>query len=199
MVGRVQFEQIRSQRDVRVRTFSYIHTRIHTYTHTRMHARTHSDVKVGRKEWWWWHSRNSGKGSRNYSSSAQFFSSSESGNQFAHTKFHLAPLVRASHLHAADAGSIPRCGKGFFSLPESSFSVDSLTGVRAPPCAMACIYICAHVKDLVVHVRVWWIKETLKHSACTVGRVARLCCSGLFPGKATRISHGRNPIGTIQL
>ena len=42
--------------------------------------------------------------------------------------------------------------------------------------------------------------ETLKHPACTVGWVARLCRTQLvFPGKATRISHGRNPNGTMQL
>ena len=67
-------------------------------------------------------------------------------------------------------------------------------GVGTPPCAIACIYVCAHVKDPVVHVRVWWITETLKHPACTGGWVA-----GFPPGKATRISHGRNPYGTIQL
>ena len=48
-------------------------------------------------------------------------------------------------------------------------------GVRTPPCTIACIYICAHVKDPVVHVRVLWIMKTLKHPACTVGWVARLC------------------------
>ena len=36
-------------------------------------------------------------------------------------------------------------------------------------------------KDSVVHVRVWWIMETLKHPARTVGWVAQLCCSWLFP------------------
>ena len=41
----------------------------------------------------------------------------------------VAQLVRASDRHAADAGSIPQCGKGFF-LPESTFSTDSLTCVR---------------------------------------------------------------------
>ena len=35
--------------------------------------------------------------------------------------------------------------------------------------------------------------ETLKHPACTVGWVARLCRSWLFPGKATRIFPGSNP------
>ena len=66
-------------------------------------------------------------------------------------------------------------------------------GVRTPPCAIACINICGHVKDPVVHVRVRCIMETLKHPACTVGWVAQLRCSWLFLGKATRISLGRNP------
>ena len=48
------------------------------------------------------------------------------------------------------------------------------------PCAIACVYICMHVKDPVVHVRVRWIMETLKHPACTVGWVARLCCGYHF-------------------
>ena len=57
-------------------------------------------------------------------------------------------------------------------------------GVRTLPCAIACFKLCAHVKDLVDHVRVRWIMETLKHSACTVGWVARLCRSWLSPGKS---------------
>ena len=68
-----------------------------------------------------------------------------------------------------------------------------------PPCAIVCIYICAHVKDPVVHVRVRWIMETLKHPAYNAAWVARLCRSWISPWKATRISHGRNPTGTIQL
>ena len=72
-------------------------------------------------------------------------------------------------------------------------------GVRKAACAIACIYICAHVKDHVVHVRVRWIVETLKHPACTVGWTTRLCRSWLSPGKATRIFYGRNSTGTIQL
>ena len=55
------------------------------------------------------------------------------------------------------------------------------SGVHTPPCAIACINICAHVKDPIVHFRVWWIMETLKHPACTVGLVAQLCCSCLPP------------------
>ena len=54
---------------------------------------------------------------------------------------------------------------------------------------------CTHVKDPVVHVRVRWIMETLEHPTCTAGWIARLCRSWLSSGKATRISHGRNPKG----
>ena len=83
--------------------------------------------------------------------------------------------------------------------PRVEFQCRLSYGVRTPPCAIACINICAHVKDHVVHVRVRWSTETLKHPACTVGWVARLCPSWLSPGKATRIPHGRNPNGTVQL
>ena len=109
-------------------------------------------------------------------------------------------IGRASDRHAADAGSIRRCGKGFFS--QSQLSVQTLLRCPHPPpspCAIACINICAHVKDPRVHVKVRGITETLKHPAHTVGRVARLCRIWLSPGKATRISHGRNPVGTIRL
>ena len=39
----------------------------------------------------------------------------------------VAQLVRASDRHATDAGSIQRCGKDFFFLPQLTFSADSLT------------------------------------------------------------------------
>ena len=39
----------------------------------------------------------------------------------------VAQLVRASHRHVADAGSIPRCGKGFFS--HNQLSVQTLLRV----------------------------------------------------------------------
>ena len=58
--------------------------------------------------------------------------------------------------------------QGIF-LPEPTFSVDSLMCVRIPLCAITCINICVHITDPVVHVRVQWIMETLKHPACTVG------------------------------
>ena len=90
----------------------------------------------------------------------------------------------------------PGAARDFFS--QRQLSVRLSYGVRTPPCAIACINICAPVKDYVVHVGVRWIVKTLKHPACTVGQVARLCCSWLSQGKATRISDGKNPNGAIQ-
>ena len=45
-------------------------------------------------------------------------------------------LGRMSDRHAAEAGAIPRCGKGFFShfLPESTFSADSDKYPYTPAC-----------------------------------------------------------------
>ena len=63
---------------------------------------------------------------------------------------------RPSDQHAANAGSIPQ--------------YSNLSSVYTPPCA--CIYICARVKDPVVHVRVQWIMEILKQPACPLGWVA---------------------------
>ena len=83
--------------------------------------------------------------------------------------------------------------------PRVNFQCRLSYGVRTPPCAIASIYNCAHVEDPVIPVRVRWTMESLKHPACTLGWVARLCRSWLSPGKATRISYGINPIGTIQL
>ena len=83
--------------------------------------------------------------------------------------------------------------------PKVNFQCRLSHCVLKTPCAIAYIYICTHVEDPAVHVRVQWITETLKHPACTVGWVARLCRSWLSLGKATPISHGRNPIGTRPL
>ena len=83
--------------------------------------------------------------------------------------------------------------QGIF-LPESTFSADSY-GVRTPPCAIACTYICAHVKDPVVHVKVRWIMETLKHPACTVGWVARLSQLAFPWGKQPAFPMGEIPLG----
>ena len=83
--------------------------------------------------------------------------------------------------------------------PRVNFWCRLFHSVRKTPCATACIYICAHVKDPVVHVKVRWTMETLKRPACTVDWVARLCSCWISPGKATRTSYGRNSIRTIQL
>ena len=92
----------------------------------------------------------------------------------------------ASDRNAAGAGSIPQCGKGF--LSQSQLSVQTL---------LRCPY--TPVCNCIVHARVRWIMETLKHPAPLVGWVARLCRRWLSPMKATRIFHGRNPKGTMQL
>ena len=80
--------------------------------------------------------------------------------------------------------------------PRVNFQCRLSYDVRTPLCAVACIYICAHVKDPVVHVRVRWMKETLKtpsmHRRLGSATLSQLA----FPGKATRISHGRNTSGT---
>ena len=58
--------------------------------------------------------------------------------------------------------------------PRVHFQCRLSHGARTPCCGITCINICAHVKDPVVHVRVWWIMKTLKHPACTIGWVAQL-------------------------
>ena len=64
------------------------------------------------------------------------------------------------------------------------FSADSLTA-SVHPCvqshALTSVY---GLIDPVVRVRVRWIVETLKHPACAVGWVARLCRSWFFPGES---------------
>ena len=55
--------------------------------------------------------------------------------------------------------------------------------VHASPCATACIYICVHIKDPVVHARVRWIMEntTIPSMHCWVG-IATLS-QLTFPGE----------------
>ena len=60
----------------------------------------------------------------------------------------ISPKGRESDCKAmsnTDAGSSPRCGKGFYS--QSTSSADSLTVPVQPPCAVACINICADIKN----------------------------------------------------
>ena len=56
----------------------------------------------------------------------------------------------------------PGAARDFFFLPRSNCHWRLSYGGRTYPCAAACINICAHVKDHVVHVRVRWIMEILK-------------------------------------
>ena len=68
-------------------------------------------------------------------------------------------------------------------------------GVRTPPWAIACVNICAYVKDPFVHVRVWLVMEALKHPACIVGRVARLGRSWFARGRQPEFPIGEIPMG----
>ena len=83
-------------------------------------------------------------------------------------------------------------------LPESTFSADSCM-VSIHPRAQSHAFASVRTSKIPQSMSVWWIMETQKHPACTLGWVAQLYCSWLSPGKATWISHERNSIGTIQL
>ena len=78
----------------------------------------------------------------------------------------VAQLVRASDRHAADAGSIPQCGKGFFP-PIVNFQCRlSYMCPYTPVCnRIQGNNICALVKDPVVHVRIRWIVDSLDEPA----------------------------------
>ena len=89
---------------------------------------------------------------------------------------------RLSDRHVARFGFDSPVRQGIF-LSESTFGADSLIRIRTPLRAIACINIGAHVRDHIVRVRIRWVLEALKHPACTVGWVARLCRSWLSPGK----------------
>ena len=82
--------------------------------------------------------------------------------------------------------------------PRVNFQCRLSYGVRTPPCAIACIYICEHVKDPVVYVRGRLIMEALEapnmHCRLSSATLSQLA----FPGKETQISQGGNPNGTIQ-
>ena len=73
---------------------------------------------------------------------------------------------RASDRQATGTGSISWCSKGF--LPRVNFQCRLSFGVHTPLCAIACIDICAHVKDTTFHVRVQWIVATQTSPACTI-------------------------------
>ena len=49
----------------------------------------------------------------------------------------------------------------------------------------------AHVKDPVVHVRVWWILETIRKTTCTAGSVA----AGFPQGEPPKFAKEEIPMG----
>ena len=87
----------------------------------------------------------------------------------------------ASDRHAADAGSTPRWARDF--SPRVTFQCRLSYGVRTPPCAIACIYICAQVKDPVVHVKssvdYWNTKTPSMHPRLGSATLSQLA----FPGE----------------
>ena len=94
--------------------------------------------------------------------------------------------------HATDAGSISQCGKRFFS--QSQLSVQDCYSNCTTPLAIACINICAHIKDPLVHVRVRWIMVMLNtQHALQVGECDPV--AAVFPwGKQPKF-----PMGEIQM
>ncbi|KAK7110278.1 hypothetical protein V1264_014178 [Littorina saxatilis] len=59
---------------------------------------------------------------------------------------------------------VPTFGERFIS--PSQLCVQTLLGVRTPPCVHASTRPSAHEKDPVIHVRVRWVIETRKYPAC---------------------------------
>ena len=74
-------------------------------------------------------------------------------------------VARASERYPADAGSVSWCSIWVFS--PSQLSVQTLLRVSVqPPCAIACIDICAQVTDRAVHVKVdgLWKHQHSQHA-----------------------------------
>ena len=78
----------------------------------------------------------------------------------------VAQLVRASDVTPLTQVRFPDAARDF--LPRVNFQYRPSFGVRTFPCAIACINVCAHDKDLVVLVRVRWIMETKTYPARTI-------------------------------
>ena len=91
---------------------------------------------------------------------------------------------RESNRHV-DAGSIPRCGKRFFC--HSQLSVQTLLRCPYTPVCNSMHWICAHVKDPVVHVRVRWITGNIKTSSMHRGLSVRDSVTAGFPRGETLV------------
>ena len=87
---------------------------------------------------------------------------------------------RASDRHTAEAVPFPGAARDF--SPKVNCQRRLLRCPYTPVCNRI-YYICAHVKDPVVHVRAQCIMKTLKITACTVNWLTRLWRSWLSQGK----------------
>ena len=87
--------------------------------------------------------------------------------------------------HNTDAGSSPRCGKGFFFLflPESAFNADYLTVSVQPPCAIACINNCVHLKNPKHRQPYHCLDTWILHALIGMGSAA-LAAAVLYSGRA---------------
>ena len=84
-------------------------------------------------------------------------------------------------------------------LAESPFTADSFTLSVHPRVQSHAFTSVRSLKILSSMSEFGGLRKYWTIQACIVGWVARLCRSWLSPGKATRISDGRNPTGTILL
>ena len=106
-----------------------------------------------------------------------------------HVNVHVIFFLKVKKMHEINIGNRDvaqlvehRTGTPPTQVRFPSAARDFSPGVTADS-PIACIDICAHVKDPVVYVRVRWTMETLNHPACTLGLVVRLCRSWLSPGE----------------
>ena len=107
---------------------------------------------------------------------------------FASEERATSSVGRESDRHAAEAGSIPLCGEGFFSQGQRPVQTFLFVSVQ-PSCAIACITICTHVKDP-KHWQPYLCSNTRKYRTHYQEWVALLLWLLLpYPGKATPISH----------
>ena len=74
-------------------------------------------------------------------------------------------------------------------LPVSTFSADTLSVSVQPPCAVACISICAHVKIPNMAAKPLFGHTEIVHTPLGVGSAAPAAASAVpYMGKETRIS-----------
>ena len=87
----------------------------------------------------------------------------------------------------------PGAAKDF--SPRVNFQCGLSDGVRTPPCSIAGINICVHVKNPLVHVSVRWIMESLKHPECTVGWQRDSVAAGFPQRKQPKFAMGEITMG----